>query len=186
MDIYQGPPNFSVWRFGLYSPNQVFYRKMTMISNKALISGYFEPKKLRARPPNKAATPLSVKNIEFPLRGRGEFVWGPSPSLFGLQVATYWGFIRYYCHFSVEHLVWAVQAVKFEQSKKTSVLVIKWTFLSIVQFWRLVQPKPHVLQKNCINIDWSHNCYLEPKKLRASPPNKATMPSWMKLDLFFL
>ena len=45
-------------RFGLYSPNHLCYRKYVLISIKALISGYFEPKKLRARPPNKAATPL--------------------------------------------------------------------------------------------------------------------------------
>ena len=42
---------------GLYSPNHVFYRKMALISNEAPIFGYLEPKKLRARPPNKAATP---------------------------------------------------------------------------------------------------------------------------------
>ena len=41
-----------------YSPKDVFYRKMTFISIKALICGYLEPKKLRARPPNKAATPF--------------------------------------------------------------------------------------------------------------------------------
>ena len=32
--------------------------KNVLISIEALICGYFEPKKLRARPPNKAATPL--------------------------------------------------------------------------------------------------------------------------------
>ena len=45
-------------RFGLYSPNHLCYRKYVLISIKALMSGYFEPKKLRARPPNKADTPL--------------------------------------------------------------------------------------------------------------------------------
>ena len=43
---------------GSYSPNHVFYRKNALILNDALICGYLEPKKLRARPPNKAATPL--------------------------------------------------------------------------------------------------------------------------------
>ena len=43
---------------GSYSPNHVFYRKMALISIEAPICGYLEPKKLRARPPNKAATPL--------------------------------------------------------------------------------------------------------------------------------
>ena len=41
-----------------YSPKDMFYRKMALISIKALICGYLEPKKLRARPPNKAAMPL--------------------------------------------------------------------------------------------------------------------------------
>ena len=58
VDIYQGIGSFSVWRFGLYSPNHLCYRKYILISIKALICGYFEPKKLRARPQNKAATPL--------------------------------------------------------------------------------------------------------------------------------
>ena len=40
-----------------YSPKDVFYKKIALISIKALICGYLEPKKLRARPPNKAATP---------------------------------------------------------------------------------------------------------------------------------
>ena len=42
---------------GSYSPNHVFYRKMIVISNEAPICGYLEPKKLRARPPNRATTP---------------------------------------------------------------------------------------------------------------------------------
>ena len=41
---------------GSYSPNQVFYKKMALILNEAPICGYLEPKKLRARPLNKAAT----------------------------------------------------------------------------------------------------------------------------------
>ena len=49
---------FSVLRFGLYSPKHMFYRKIALISIKALICGYFEPKKLRTRPPNKAVTSL--------------------------------------------------------------------------------------------------------------------------------
>ena len=32
--------------------------KNVLISIEALICGYFEPKKLRARPPNKASTPI--------------------------------------------------------------------------------------------------------------------------------
>ena len=40
-----------------YSPKDMFYRKMALISNKAPIFGYLEPKKLRARSPNKAVTP---------------------------------------------------------------------------------------------------------------------------------
>ena len=43
---------------GSYSPNHVFYRKITLILIEAPICGYLEPKKLRARPPNKAATPF--------------------------------------------------------------------------------------------------------------------------------
>ena len=58
VDIYQGIGSFSVWRFGLYSPNHVFYRKYVLISIEALICGYLEPKKLMARPPNQAAMPL--------------------------------------------------------------------------------------------------------------------------------
>ena len=79
MDIYQGPPSFSVWRFGLYSPNHLCYRKYVLISIKALICGYLEPKKLRARPPNKAATPSWMKLNLFHLKGHGGFIWGPSP-----------------------------------------------------------------------------------------------------------
>ena len=45
----------------------------------ALICAYFEPKKLRARPPNKAATPSLMKLDLFQLKGRGGFIWGPSP-----------------------------------------------------------------------------------------------------------
>ena len=37
---------------------QRIYRKTVIISIDALIFGYFEPKKLRARPPNEVATPL--------------------------------------------------------------------------------------------------------------------------------
>ena len=48
----------SLWVIGLYSPNHVLYRKYVLISIVALICGYFDPKKLRARPPNKAVTPL--------------------------------------------------------------------------------------------------------------------------------
>ena len=58
VDIYQGIGSFPVWRFGLYSPNHLCYRKYILILIKALICGYFEPKKLRARLPKKAATPL--------------------------------------------------------------------------------------------------------------------------------
>ena len=53
--IQQG---FSVRRFGLYSPKHMFYGKIALISIKALICGYFEPKNLRARLPKKAAMPL--------------------------------------------------------------------------------------------------------------------------------
>ena len=42
---------------GSYSPNHVFYRKMALISIEAPICGYLEPKKLRARPPNKDDMP---------------------------------------------------------------------------------------------------------------------------------
>ena len=41
---------------GSYSPKIMFYRKIALISIEALICGYFEPKKLRARPLNKADT----------------------------------------------------------------------------------------------------------------------------------
>ena len=64
---------------GSYSPNHVFYRKMALISIEAQIGGYLEPKKLRARPPNKAATPSGMKLDLFQLKGRGGFIWGPSP-----------------------------------------------------------------------------------------------------------
>ena len=53
--------------------------KNVLISIEALISGYFEPEKLRDRPPNKAATPLLVKTIEFHSRGHAGFVWRSSP-----------------------------------------------------------------------------------------------------------
>ena len=43
---------------GSYRPKDVLYRKIALISIEALICGYLEPKKLRARPPDKAATPL--------------------------------------------------------------------------------------------------------------------------------
>ena len=66
---------FQLFNFdGSYSPNHVFYRKNALISIKGAICGYLEPKKLRARPPNKAATPLEVKNIEFGSRGGSGFV----------------------------------------------------------------------------------------------------------------
>ena len=45
-------------RFDLYSSNNLEFRKNVLISIEALICGYFEPKKLRARPSNEAATPL--------------------------------------------------------------------------------------------------------------------------------
>ena len=61
--------------------SQIYWvlEKSVLISIEALISGYFEPEKLRDRPPNKAATPLLVKTIEFHSRGHFGFVWGSSP-----------------------------------------------------------------------------------------------------------
>ena len=43
---------------GSESPKIMFYRKIALISIEATICGYLEPKKLRARPPNKAVTSL--------------------------------------------------------------------------------------------------------------------------------
>ena len=61
--------------------SQIYWvlEKSVLISIEALISGYFEPEKLRDRPPNKAATPLLVKTIEFHSRGHSGFVWRSSP-----------------------------------------------------------------------------------------------------------
>ena len=61
--------------------SQIYWvlEKSVLISIEALICGYFEPKKLRDRPPNKAATPLLVKTIEFHSRGHFGFVWRSSP-----------------------------------------------------------------------------------------------------------
>ena len=43
--------------FDLYSLYHLCYRKYVLILIEALICGYLEPKKLRARPQNKAITP---------------------------------------------------------------------------------------------------------------------------------
>ena len=69
---------------------------MALISIKALICGYLEPKKLRARPPNKAATPLS----------------------FWLHLGTDQTFqMRYILNISVAKLVPELQGVKLERMK---------------------------------------------------------------------
>ena len=49
------------------------------ISIEAMICGYLEPKKLRARPPNEAITPSWMKIDRFHLEGRAGFIWMPSP-----------------------------------------------------------------------------------------------------------
>ena len=38
--------------------------------------------------------------------------------------------------------------------------ILKRTFFTIVQLWRLVYAEPLVLEKKCINIDWSPNMWL--------------------------
>ena len=63
---------------------------------KALICGYLEPKKLRARPPNRASMPLKLKTIQFHFKGPVGSVWRHSPLSLELHRTEYQGFkIRY-------------------------------------------------------------------------------------------
>ena len=85
----------------------------------------------------------------------------------------------------IAKVVLKIRAVKVERSKKTSILLVKRTFFSIVQLRRLVYAEPLVLGRNNVPHFKALICgYLEPKKLRARPPNKAATPSRTKLDLF--
>ena len=121
-----------------------------MISHfKALIFSSLELQGQRARPPNKASTPIWMKMVEFHSRGRGGFVWMPSPLSLELQGTEYQGFkMRYNTLFLLKWFS------KYDLSKlndeRTSLLVLKRTFFSIIQIWRLVFFKPLRVQRHTV------------------------------------
>ena len=70
--------------------------KTTVAHFKALIFSSLDLQGQKARPPNKASTALELKTIQFHLKGRGGFVWRPSPLSLELQGTEYQGFkMRY-------------------------------------------------------------------------------------------
>ena len=74
-----------------------------------------------------------------------------TPLSFWLHLATDQTFQMRYITIYVSELqvVPKIQAVKVEWSKKTALLVLKRTFFSIVQLWRLVSLEPlEVLRRN--------------------------------------
>ena len=66
-----------------------FIENLSLVAIKALIRGYLEPKKLRARPKNEAATPIWMKIDNFHLKDCAGFVWRPSPLSLLQLIATY-------------------------------------------------------------------------------------------------
>ena len=62
----------------------------------------------------------------------------------------FWPLLNEVLNVCVAQLVQDLTAVKIERSKKTSVLVLKRMFFSIIQIWRLVFSKPVGVQRHYV------------------------------------
>ena len=101
------------------------FENMGILSIEALICGCLEPKNLRAGLQNKAATPLQLKTIQFHLKGRGGFVWMPTPPCLELQGTEYQSFqMRYNTLFQLKWFS------KYKPSKLKKRKILRFPYLN--------------------------------------------------------